>query len=458
MNKLLNLRLIDWLIIICFLVAVGRVSVADDELPLLGESASLNLFVEDEIGRGVYQRLKENGYIIDNPLLSRYLSDVGHSILTSLDIRYRDYHFYLVKDNSVNAFATPGGYIGINSGLIAETRSEDELASVLAHEIAHVELMHSMQMLEKAKEVNVAGMVSLLAAILVSTQNSELASALIYTGAAGSAQAMVNFTRANEYEADRMGIGLLQRSDYDPEAMVSFMELLQRRAHSGELSNIEYIRTHPINSNRIAEIQSRLVTTEQKPFKTRRYDQFRDYLFYLFPDNRSDHSKSPFYLALELTQKGQYAEAEKIYRKLISSDPDSIFYSYVLAENMEYQGRFEDAARIYQSLLLLYPDDLAIGIRLAKVFMMMKSYDRARELMARLEKKHEKQAMIYLLQVDLYQILGNDLSRQLAEANYHWFAGNRERAVQLFKVILAQGKLDAGIEARIREKFELTGK
>ena len=112
---------------------------ADSELPLLGENASINLEKEIELGRGLYLKLKEHGYVIDDPLLSRYLSDIGQSLLTSLEYRSRDYHFYLVKDSSVNAFATPGGYIGVNVGLIAMTANEDELASVLAHEIAHVE-------------------------------------------------------------------------------------------------------------------------------------------------------------------------------------------------------------------------------------------------------------------------------------------------------------------------------
>ena len=151
-----------------FWVFLSSGALADQELPLLGENASVNLQKEEDLGSGLYDRLKEKGYVIDDPLLSRYLQDIGESLLSALDVRLREYRFYLVKDGSLNAFAAPGGYIGVHVGLIAATNSEDELASVLAHEIAHVELMHSMQMIEKASNVNIASMISILAAILVS--------------------------------------------------------------------------------------------------------------------------------------------------------------------------------------------------------------------------------------------------------------------------------------------------
>jgi predicted Zn-dependent protease len=442
------------LLIFCLLMAFSHEAKAQYDLPLLGENAALNLEKEIEIGEGFYQRLKERGFVIDDPLLSRYLSDIGESLLTSLAIRIRDYHFYLVKDSSVNAFATPGGYIGVHAGLISMSRSEDELASVLAHEIAHVELMHSMQMLDKARDVNLASMISILAAILVSSQDADLAGALIYSGAAGSAQSMVNFTRTNEYEADRVGIELLKKSDYDPSAMADFMRLLQSREQAGELGRLEYIRTHPVSSNRIAEIQARTQRVDRDKAKNRRFGQFKDYLLYLYPQLSYSGKKSEFFEALQLTRNGQFKQAENIYHTLIQSDPDSIWYSYALAENLEYQGRLDESAQLYRSMLLLYPDDLAIGARLAKIYIKQERYSLALGLVERLLNDHENETLVYELQVKIYTALSNDVSRQLAEANYHWFNGSRERAKKLFKALLAQGVLDAGREEGINLKLE----
>ncbi len=434
----------------CFSKTVFAVS----DLPLLGEQSVLNLQRENEIGEGLYKTLRENGFVIEEPLLSRYLSDIGDSLLASMDRRVRDYRFYLVKDGSVNAFAAPGGYIGVNVGLVAMVRSEDELASVLAHEIAHVELMHGMQMLEKARDINLASMVSILAAILVSGQNSELAGALVYTGAAGSAQSMVNFTRANEYEADRVGIELLKRSDYDPTHMADFMQMLQAREASGALSNLEYIRTHPINSNRVAEVQARLQGLQRQPAKSRRFEQFRDYLAYHYPQFFSRGSNSEFALALEHQRNGRYARAEQLLQTLIDSDSDSIWYRYTLAENFRIQKRDREAGEVYQQLLLLYPEDYAIGLRLAEVLVDQARYPEALKILQLLEQIYVNETGVYLMLVNVHDKLGDETGKDLAEADYHWFNANRELAKKLYKKLLEHGRLDVGSEARIRERLE----
>ncbi len=426
---------------------------ADPELPLLGENGGINLKKEIALGSGLYNQLKQRGYVIDDPMISRYLQDIGDSLLASLDLRVRDYYFYLVKDGSVNAFAAPGGYIGVNLGLIEITKSEDELASVLAHEISHVELMHSMQMIERASTLNLASMISMLAAILVSSQDIEAATAIIYTGMAGSAQSMINFTRANEYEADRVGVEVLKKSDYDPQAMADFMQLLQSREQAGELSGIEYLRTHPINSNRIAEITSRIAGIPKKQPKITRYQQFKDYLFYMYPDKQWSHAQSRFSLALEYTRNGRYVDAEKIYNELIESDPDSLWFNYALAENMEYQQRLSEASLLYQSTLLLYPDDIAIAARLINVLLARNMPDNALEISLQLFEKHKDDPTIYQLLVDIYSDLGNVALRQFAEANYHWYNGNKEQAEIQYKALLSKGILDASNEEWINEKL-----
>ncbi len=433
----------------------GEVLGDDQELPLLGENARVNLKKEDELGKGLYLKLKEKGYVIENPLLSRYVSDIGETLLSALDVRLRDYKFYLVKDGSVNAFATPGGYIGINVGLIMMASSEDEVASVLAHEIAHVELMHGMQMLEKAQQVNMAGMISILAAILVGSQDSGAASALIYSGVAGGSQAMTNFTRANEYEADRVGIGLLQESDYDPRAMVDFLRLLQSREQTGGLSGIEYIRTHPVNSNRIAEIQSRIQNGEKTALKARRFQQFKDYLLYLYPQGSASTNKTGFSEALNLTRNGQYAAAEKNYLMLIDQDPDSIWYRYALAENMLYQNRLGEAENIYRSLLLVYPHDLAIGTELARACINQGKNLEALKVVNHLLTEHEKEPVNYELLVEIHKQLGDEQSVKLAEADYHWFTGNKKMATALFQTLLKEGRLNAAQETSVKEKLKL---
>ncbi|MBC8211030.1 MAG: M48 family metalloprotease [Gammaproteobacteria bacterium] len=431
------------------------VLLADRELPLLGANASINLKKEVELGEGLYNKLKEKGYVIEDPLLSRYLQDIGESLLSALEIRFRDYHFFLVKDSTINAFAAPGGYIGVNAGLIAVSDTEDELASVLAHEIAHVELMHSMQMLEKASEINMASLISVLAAILVGSQNPDMAGAILYGGIAGSSQAMINFTRANEYEADRVGVELLKQSKYDPDAMADFMGVLQKREQNGEIANIEYFRTHPVSSNRIAEIRARLDNRKQKQPQLSRYQQFRDYLFYLYPfDGIHSNNKSRFSQALVHTRNGRFELADQLYQGLTVSDPDSLWYKYALAENMEFQGRISDAAEIYQTALLLYPDELSIGVRLVAILLTQKQNQKALNRAMKLLRRNPGAPQIYQSLVKIYGAMNDDVMRQFFEAHYHWYSGNRELARTQFKALLSQGGLDASNELRVKEKLD----
>jgi predicted Zn-dependent protease len=124
---------------------------ANTELPSLGENSVINIERETSIGRSVYEQLLARGYIETHPLLDRYINDLGFRLLAGLDNRVRDYRFFIIRDDSVNAFALPGGYIGINRGLISQARTQHQLASVMAHEIAHVRLRHGMDAMEKGK-------------------------------------------------------------------------------------------------------------------------------------------------------------------------------------------------------------------------------------------------------------------------------------------------------------------
>ncbi len=181
----------------------------DEGLPLLGENAAINIEFERRIGAQFYRRLLDRGLVETNPILDRYINELGARLLSGIENRVRDYTFFIVKDFGVNAFAVPGGFIGVNIGLITRAQNQHQLASVLAHEIAHVRLMHSLQLMQKSSEVSTASILTMLAGLVLGSYNSELGSALIFGGTAGSQQAIVNFTRENEYEADRLGIELM---------------------------------------------------------------------------------------------------------------------------------------------------------------------------------------------------------------------------------------------------------
>ena len=252
-----------------------------------------------------------------------------------------------------------------------------------------------------------------------------------------------------------MGVELLKKSKYDPAAMADFMLILQKREQNGEIANIEYFRTHPVSSNRIAEIRARLANVAKKRSPLLRYQQFRDYLFYVYPDGViRTAGRSRFSQALEHTRNGRYDIAGSIYEELSRQDPDSLWYKYASAENLEYQGRIGEAALVYESALLVYPDELSIGLRLTNVYMTQKKFDQALARALQLLKSHPDQFIIYESLVKAYSALNNEPLRKFAEANYHWYSGNRELAKKQFKALISEGVLDAPNEQRAKEKLD----
>ncbi len=159
--------------------------------------------------------------------------------------------FFAVKDSGINAFALPGGFIGVNAGLVTATRNESELAGVLAHEIAHVTQRHIARSVQNAGRANLASAAAILAAILIGATTGLPSDAVMgtVTAAQGLAvQQQINFTRANETEADRVGIGILAAAGFDPAAMPDFFWTMQQRSGSVGRNIPELLRTHPVTT------------------------------------------------------------------------------------------------------------------------------------------------------------------------------------------------------------------
>jgi len=431
------------------LALAAPLGVADADLPLLGEDSSQLLKQEEALGRDLYRQLLDRGLVIDDPLLADYLSDIGHALLGALDRRLRDYRFFIVADESVNAFAAPGGYIGVHIGMIEQVDSEDELAAVLAHEIQHVRLRHGMQMVEKMGQIRWLGLLGVLNALLLATKDPEAAAAMIALSQAGSAQSAINFTRENEYEADRLGLELLQASDYDPWAMADLMMLLQRKERSGTLAQIEYLRTHPVNANRIAEVRARL-PEGRKTRRQSRFFQFRDYLLHLYPLRATRRKGSRFAQALSMMQQGEYERAGRLLDRLIGTDPDSIWYRSAAAENLLRQQRPAEAAAAYRALLELYPGHVGISLRLSEVLLQQGETDAAARLLEGLRQERRVDLRLYTLLTRLYRQQGRTLQMSLAQADYHWLKGNRQLAARQYRRLLA----DAALSLAEREKIE----
>ncbi|WP_313799673.1 beta-barrel assembly-enhancing protease [Denitromonas iodatirespirans] len=229
-------------------------------LPDLGESSAADLSpaLERRIGEQVIReiRWREPSYL-DDPQIESYLSGLGNRLVTASKSG-GSFQFFALRDPTLNAFAMPGGYIGVHTGLILSARSESELASVLAHEIAHVEQRHIARLVGKQSQSSLIMLASLLVAVLAARSSDQVAQAAVAGGTAAGIQNQLGYTREFEREADRIGLQTLDAAGFDTRDMANFFERLQRETRLYENNAPAYLRTHPLTTERIADMSNRV--------------------------------------------------------------------------------------------------------------------------------------------------------------------------------------------------------
>ena len=421
------------------------------ELPSLGENSAINIERETQLGRSVYKKLLARGYIETHPLLDRYINDLGFRLLAGLDNRMRDYRFFIIRDDAVNAFALPGGYIGVNRGLIREARTQHQLASVLAHEIAHVRLRHGMDMMEKGQGLNTAAILSMVAGLLLGTVDSEVGQAVLFGGIAGTQQAMINYTRENEYEADRIGMELMYGGQFDPKGMVEFFTIMTQLSGSSEIGNIEYLRTHPVGANRIAEAAGRVNEGARGANQVDDYPLFKDYLQFVSSDHLPDEG-SQFLRALAAILAGEYQRADALLGSLYNRDNENIWYSIAFAVNLEHLRREAEAELVYRRLLDIFPGDYILSMRLLGLLKLAGRYQSALVIARRLEIDFPENQQVYFQLSEIYQALHRPALQMMAEAEFHRITGNPQQAIKLYDQVLVSADVDHATESKAREK------
>lgn len=183
---------------------------------------------------------------------------IGHKLAAVSNNPGLDFDFFVVSDSTLNAFALPGGYIGVHTGLLLAAQTESEFASVLGHEIAHVTQRHIAQIVGKQSQSAMLMMASLLVAVLAARSNSDVSQAAIAAGQAGAIQSQLGYTRSFEREADRVGLETLESAGFDVRGMPGFFERLQRATRMYENNAPAYLRTHPLTTERIADMENRV--------------------------------------------------------------------------------------------------------------------------------------------------------------------------------------------------------
>ncbi|MGH8646588.1 MAG: M48 family metalloprotease [Gammaproteobacteria bacterium] len=449
----------------CLLLS-GAFSAAAFDLPEIGDpsGAVLSPMQERRLGAAFFREIRRHATIIDDPEVEQYLQTLGASLVAQSDDRGKDYKFFVVQDPVINAFAAPGGYIGVHTGLILNSQNESELAGVLAHEVAHVTQRHMARTFERAGQLSIPVAAAMLGALLLGTQSPEAGQAALAAVAAGSTQFQIDFTRANEQEADRVGIQFLARAGFDPAGMPSFFERLQIANRLTDPKHIpEFLRTHPVSISRIADSRNRVaqyapithtdslsyhlmraklsVATAQEPAEVLRYyeESLRSGEFY-----REDVARYGY--ALALTAIGEYGKARVQIEALARSPEQDLAYGLAAARLAIADGRAAEGLSLYEKTLALYPDSRPVVLAYVEALLNVSETGKARQLLQAYVQRHDPTVTYYALLARAEGQAGFKVESHLAQAEFYYLNGETE---------LAKNQLDIASREASATRYQL---
>lgn len=471
----LNIAIRPLLLLLAIVVLLAPLSTRAEyaSLPEMGDSATTTLDAETsrQIGQAMMRQIDRSGLINDDPIVMDYIQRLGRDLASGAMVGEQHFSFFVLNERSINAFAMPGGYIGAHAGLILASQSENELASVMAHEIAHVTQHHIARSVEKAKQMNLPLTAAVIAAILLGASDPALANAALAASIGAGQQMQIDFTRANEKEADRVGMQLLYSAGFDPRGMADFFLRLQQDSRFASSSLPEFLRTHPITTDRLAEAQER---AERYPpshrADSRSYQLVRARLILQHTDSterlleqvnkqdpglRLDEESSQYLLALLHQQRHEHDASRPLFEALLEKNPQRIAYIDALAKLELAAGKADVASKHYRQGLEYYPDNELLGLGLARALIAQGELTRAREYLQQLTaRKPGASAMALRLLAQTEEGLGNMAASHLALAEYYLLLDEPHSALNQLQIARRQQPLDDYHAARIEAYTE----
>lgn len=390
---------------IVFLVLAAALTVgagmprAQVNLPDIGSPADAVLSKSEEarIGRAIMRSIRMSGQIVEDPQVTEYINEIGHRIAAQANDGDHSFTFFVVDDPNINAFALPGGYIGVHTGLLEATRSEDELAGVLAHEVAHVTQRHIARAVHANQRQSILSTAIMLGAILAGAAggSGDAMQGAIAVAQGTAAQQQINFTRSNEYEADRVGISALADAGFDPQGMASFFEVISSDTRPVEARIPEFLRTHPVSSARIAEARGRARSYPSVESQdSTNYGIARARLMVsaagtpeqavsLYEQKRYERQDDVerYGRAVAYQRAGRHGEANRIFEELVNKDPKVIPYHVGLAQTQLALEQVPQARATFERARELFPRNVPLTIHYAEALLQLGEAQRAHQML-----------------------------------------------------------------------------
>ncbi|HIJ23857.1 MAG TPA: M48 family metallopeptidase [Gammaproteobacteria bacterium] len=438
------------LFLLLFVSVSLPLSASEIRLPSLGGDSSSALMTpqqEQLLGEAFLRSLREQADFLLQPEVNHYIQSLGRSLVLQSETPTAPFEFFIINDDSINAFAGPGGKIGIHTGLILKSESEGELAAVLAHEIAHVSQRHLLRALESRQNLSLQTAATILTAILASSASPQAGEAVIATATGLSLQKQINFTRSNEQEADRIGMQILHSNGYPAAAMPAFFKRLQLSTrHEGETIP-EYLRTHPLTLSRIADAESRIAHyPELPPFSNDEFQRIRNLLHvqqFTNPEaavryykaqlseisDSTNRSGLQFGLGYALLQAGQAAQALQQLLPLTAQSPEQPTLLITTAQAEVANNQRPAALKRIATAYNLFPSHLGLSLFYTNLLQQSGALKEALQILQDAIDQRPDNPSLYKTLAANYHLSRQPSESHLALAEYHYLRGETTIAI-----------------------------
>jgi len=454
-------------------VAISVPIAGASDLPDLGDVSRgvLSTVQERQLGVEVMREVRNDRSYLDDAELNAYLANLGYRLASNSPDARIGFEFFVMNDPSINAFALPGGFIGVHTGLMASAQTESELAAVIAHEIAHVTQGHIARLVANQQQAQIGSIVAMALALLAARSNPQLAQGAIVGAQAAVVQSQLNFTRDMERDADRVGLSILERSGFDVRGMSSFFERLQRATRSFETSAPAYLRTHPMTTERIADalnridslpyrqvpddpefqfVRTRLIAMQGAP-----RDAVQTFETGLRQGAFINEAAQRFGLVHALMRNRELPRAMKELRALRAVAPRLPMIDALEGDLLVASGNLKGAVAFYQAALLEHPRYRALVYDQADLLIRLGRPAEALKLASESLQFFPSDHRLYFIQARAYSEMGRVLPQGRAQAEANVLLGNRALAIEQLQNALKAGDGDffelSAAESRLRE-------
>ena len=466
-------------IVILIVLSVNFASSSTNNIrvPVIGDTSSryMSISQENKLGEIIYSQILGSFNLISDPLITGYVQMLGNRLLIADYSSSTKYKFLVANHPSINAFATPGGVIVINSGTILKTKSEAELASVIAHEIAHVKARHLSRMHEESSNVDVTTALTVIAAVIAGMYDSSTLGQALFSAQGINAQKQITFIREHEKEADRLAISILVNANINPDGMSQFFKTMSEE--NNDKDAIEFLRTHPISQNRVIEAQN-LAAQYKGNFISDSFDyQFTSARLSIknintrnFIENYSYDPKafldSPgriiddYAYGLALTKEKKYEESIAVLLILLKflETQDRLYMiknyiSVALSDAYVKIGNHDEAISILESLNNIYPNDSAILYYLSSALIENKEYRKVINKLIPYLVEHKDHRLVIKVSEAAYKLKEKSLAHEY-RGDYLKMLGSLNSAIKYYKLALKYNMKGKTIDKRIIYKIK----